>query len=300
MNIGNRNWTRTLLACAIAGSLQTVPAIAAADIILSAKAVDAADDNRFFTRVGGTVRQTLSFIGLKPSVPYTAAVQLFNTTTQERIGDVVIETFQPNAADGEMAIELPMPQNRTDFNIDYVVLTSVYEGNLDAEDFAEAQAVAKLDDMTDIDNTVQSHAIQSVSVTASTDAGLSLPPEGGVIRARVDYENLVAGYAYTVWGQLMTPSGQVTGIYASAPDFVPDDKRGALDLEFTVPEGWDGIRLVPTVGLYHKSRVQLSADGLLSFVEDAAMPVMIASDLSVDDAAQTIEVGTPFEDSPEE
>lgn len=300
MNVGKTNWIRTLLACAIVVSLQAAPAFAAGDITLSAKALDAADDNRFFTRVGGTVRQTLSFEGLEAGKPYTASSRLFNTTTQTEVGDVTIETFEPEAAAGEIAIELPMPQNRTDFNIDYVVLTSLYEGTLGAGDLAAEQAVMELDDMTDIDATVQSHAIQSVSVAASTDEGLSLPPEGGIIHARVDHENLVAGYPYTVWGQLMTPSGQVTGIYASVSEYVPDDKQGSLELEFTVPEGWDGIRLVPTVGLYHQKRVKLRADGSLSFVEGAPMPVMIASDLSVEDPAQTVNVGTPFEDLPKE
>lgn len=273
-------------------------ALAQSTVTLSGVALDTADDNRFFTRVGGTVRDDVTYDGLAPGQPYTLAAQLYSLTTEKLIGDVGSVTFTPEAAAGTVSVELPVPQNRTEFNIDYAVVLTLYEGEVDAAAADDTTALAKLDDTANLDQTIQSHAIQSISVTAAdaADGDQSLPPEGGTIKATVEYVNLVEGYHYTIWGQLLTPSGQTRGIYASLPEYVPDGKNGTVTLEFEVPEGLDGIKLVPTVGLYHQNRVEINDDGSLSWLPDAPVPVMIASDLSVDAAEQTIKVGIPFEE----
>jgi hypothetical protein len=265
---------------------------------LAAVAVDALDDNRFFTRVGGTVRDDVTYSGLVPGQSYTLAAQLYNMTTQTVEGDAGVLTFTPETAEGTASIELPVPPNRTEFNIDYVVISTLYEGELDAGSLGSATPLVELRDTANLDQTIQVHAIQSISVTAADaeDGDNALPPEGGMIVATVEHVNLVAGYRYTLWGQLLTPSGQSTGIYSSVAEYVPDDKNGSLTMEFTVPDGFEGIRLVPTIGLFHQNRVALNEDGSLTWLPDAPNPVMIASDLSLDAAEQTINIGTPFED----
>lgn len=290
--------TSIALLCAFALFGLTGAVTAQNGVTLVGVALDTADENRFFMRTGGTVRNDLSYSGLDTGVTYTVAAQLFNMTTEAASGDLATKTFTPEASTGSLSIELPVPQNRTEFNIDYVVLVSLYRGELDNASVDNAEALIKLDDVTDINQTIQSHAIQSVSVTATAEDGHALPPKGGVIEATVSYANLVAGYPYTIWGQLLTPSGQATGIYASVPEYIPSDKNGAVKMEFTVPEGFDGIKLIPTVGLYHKKRVELNEDGSLSWIREAPVPVMIASDLSLDAPEQTISIGTPFEDLP--
>jgi autotransporter translocation and assembly factor TamB len=263
-------------------------------------ALDTADDNRFFTRVGGTVRDDLSYEGLDPGQTYTVAAQLYNMTTQELEGDAAALTFTADASSGTVSLELPVPQNRTEFNIDYVVKVALYDGAVDGATVDGPAALVTLDDTENLDQTIQLHAIQSISVTAAdaADGDQSLPPQGGTIIATVEHVNLVAGYKYTIWGELLTTSGQATGIYASLPEYIPADKNGTVTLEFTVPEGKDGIRLSPIVGLYHQKRVKINDDGSLSPLPDAAVPVMIASDLSVDAPEQTISIGVPFEDQP--
>lgn len=287
-------------AIACAGTVQ--PAASQEDAgaaTLTAVAIDAADDNRFFTRVGGTVRDDVTYGGLVAGRPYTLAAQLYNMTTEALEGDARFTTFTPEAADGRIGTELPVPQNRTEFNIDYVVVLTLYEGEVDAASAGGATAVAELNDTADLQQTIQVHAIQRISVTAAdaADGDNALPADGGTIRATVEHVNLVPGYKYTLWGQLLTPSGQSTGLYADVAEYVPEEKNGSVTMEFTVPTGFEGLRLVPAIGLFHQNRVALGEDGSLAWLPDAPNPVMIASDPSLDAAEQTIDIGTPFEDT---
>lgn len=270
-------------------------------VTLSGLAIDTEDDNRFFTRLGGAVRDDVTYAGLTAGQPYTLVAQLHNMTTGELVGEPVAVTFTPEAAEGSTSIELPVPQNRTEFNIDYVVTLKLYEGEVDAAAAAAATPLAEAGDTGNAEQTIQVHAIQRLSVTAAdaADGDRELPPEGGTILASVTYENLVPGYHYTLWGQLLTPSGQSTGIFASIPEFVPEEMNGTATMEFAVPEGREGIRLVPVIGIYHQNRVSLGEDGSLTWLPEAPNPVMIASDPAVDDPEQTVNIGTPFEDTPE-
>ena len=263
---------------------------------LTAVAIDAADDNRFFTRVGGVVRDDVTYGGLNAGQPYTLAAQLLNMTTQALEGDV---EFMPEAAEGRVSIELPVPQNRTEFNIDYVVVLTLYEGDVDEGRTAGATALAELNDTANLEQTIQVHAIQSISVTAAdaADGDHALPADGGTIVATVEHVNLVPGYHYTLWGQLLTPSGQSTGLYASVAEYVPEEKNGRLTMEFPVRSGLEGISLIPAIGLFHQNRVTLNEDGSLTWLPDAPNPVMIASDLSLDAAEQTIDIGILFENT---
>lgn len=271
----------------------------AGGVTLSGVAIDAQDDNRFFTRLGGTVRDDVSYSGLTAGQPYTLSAQLVDLATGEPEGEAVVQSFTPEAAEGTLSVELPVPSNRTDTNIDYVVVTRVHEGEVDAAGLEGATALAELNDPESTDRVIQVHAIQSISVTAAdaADGDNALPPEGGTIVATVEHVNLVEGYSYTIWGQLLTPSGQSTGIFASIPEYVPETKAGTVTLEFEVPDRFDGIRLVPAVGLYHQNRVELAEDGSLSWLPDAPHPIMIASDVSLDAPEQTVAIGTPFEET---
>ncbi len=266
---------------------------------LTGVAIDTADDNRFFTRVGGAVRDDVTYEGLIAGQAYTLTAQLFNMTTQGPEGDAVLLTFTPETPQGSLSVELPVPPNRTEFNIDYVVVLKLHEGEVGIDGLDAATPLLEASDTTNLDQTIQVHAIQSISVTAADaeDGDNALPPEGGTILATVEHVNLVPGYEYTIWGQLLTPSGQSTGIYASVPEYVPEEKNGRLTMEFTVPEGREGIRLIPAVGLFHQNRVVLEQDGSLDWLPEAPQPVMIASDQSLDAPEQTVDIGTPFEET---
>lgn len=280
----------------LAGSITSADAQAAP--AMKGVALDALDDNRFFTRTGGTLRDQLSYEGLIPGQPYTLTSELINMTTGERFGDIVTTVFAPDQANGDVSIELPVGSNLTDFNIDLHVVTKVYEGEIEIADLAHTDPVLALEDEAAEGRVVQLHAIQGIFVTAmdASDGDNQLPPEGGTIIAKVEHVNLVEGYAYALWGQLLTPSGQTSGIYATVAEYVPKEKKGALEMTFVVPEGFEGLKLMPSVGLFHKKRIIPNADGTISWVENAPAPIMIASDINLDMPEKTIRVGVPFEE----
>ncbi|WCR10056.1 VaFE repeat-containing surface-anchored protein [Paracoccus stylophorae] len=264
-------------------------------VTLDGVAIDAADDNRFFTRLGGTVRDDVSYSGLQPGQDYTLTAVLIDPATGQEAGQPVSHGFTADAAQGSVSIELPVAPNRTPSNQDFVVALKLFAGPDGSGD-----PLAEAADPDDADQAIQVHAIQSISVTAAdaADGDSMLDPAGGTIAARVQHRNLVAGYSYTIWGQLLSASGQSTAIYASIPEYVPTEMDGEVTLEFTVPEGFEGVRLVPSVGLYHANRVTLGDDGWLTYLPDAPNPVMIASDPDVQAPAKLISIGTPFEDLP--
>ena len=155
---------------ALSAALPAGAAWAQGGVTLKGLALDTADDNRFFTRLGGTVGNALTYTGLTPGEAYTASAQLYNLTTKGLVGDAGALTFTPKAASGTVNLELPGPQNRTKFNIDYVVMVQLYKGQT-----AKGEVIAKLDDLANPSQTIQLHAIQGIHVAAKTaDGGQSL------------------------------------------------------------------------------------------------------------------------------
>ncbi|MDT1060229.1 VaFE repeat-containing surface-anchored protein [Paracoccus sp. CPCC 101403] len=271
-------------------------------IVLGSKVVEDSDDNRFFLRTGGIARDDVIYKGLTPGQRYTLAAQLFDVAKGETVGEPTFAGLTPEAAEGSTSFQFPVPPNRTRFNIDYAVYLTLYEGEVDATSMAGARSLAEIRDTKGEATVIQVHAVQRVTVAAAdaADGDQSLPGQGGIIRATVDYENLVEGYHYTLWGELLKPSGQATGIYASIPDYAPEGKKGSVTMEFTVPKGFEGVALVPSIGLYHKSRVGIDDKGVLYVLPDAKVPVMIASDPNLNVPAKTVAIGTLFEDLPAE
>lgn len=277
------------------------PAMAQDNAIkLTSTVVEDSDDNRFFMRTGGIARDDVAYEGLKPGQAYTLVAQLYNVGAKEMTGEPAFAELLPEAASGKTSFLFPVPQNRTRFNIDYAVYLTLYDGKVDASNLADAKPIAQIRDTESEASVLQVHAIQRVTVTAkdAVDGDHILPGSGGKILAEVKYENLVEGYAYTLWGELMKTSGQSTGIYASIPEYKPKGKNGTLTMEFTVPEGFEGVELTPSVGLYHKKRVALGDNGILTILPDAPSPVMIASDPNLNAPDKTIAIGTLFEDMP--
>lgn len=264
---------------------------------MSAVLVDAEDDNRFFTRSGGTARDDVAYSGLTAGGNYTISAQLVDVATGEPLGAAEFVSFSADAPEGTVSVSMPVPANRTRFNIDYASHLTLYEGDVDAGNAENAPVLARIIEDQSADRVIQVHAVQRVSVTAAdaADGDRALPADGGTIDATVEYENLVEGYHYTMWGELLKASGQSTGIFASIPDLVPETKNGTVTMSFAVPEGLDGLQLLPSIGLYHQSRVELQENGMISILPDAPNPVMIASDPNLNIDEKRVDVGVPFE-----
>lgn len=244
------------------------------EITISTRAVDQLDDNRFFTRVGGTLLGSTDYAGLEPGQPYTLSSQLVDRDTGALVGDAVFDTFTAAASTGTETVEIEIAPNRTESNIYLALVQVLYDGEVTAQDIGNATVLASQEDLDNVDQTIEVHAIQSISVSAvdAADGDAALPPEGGTILATVDHANLVAGYSYTVGGQLLTPSGQATGIFANVPLYQPADKDGTLTLEFTVDSGFEGQRLVPSVGLFHQNRVTINGQGGIDWIPGPRSP----------------------------
>ncbi|MTH66275.1 VaFE repeat-containing surface-anchored protein [Paracoccus shanxieyensis] len=305
MNTHKRLNVPTVAALVLLGLMQpalaTPPASdtkAAQGVSLTSLVVEDADENRFFLRTGGIARDDVTYDGVTPGHSYTLVAQLYHLGTQELTGAPVLDTLTPDAASGQTSVMLPVPANRTRFNVDYAVYLTLYEGQVDPASVADATPLAEIRDTESEATVIQVHAVQRVTVTAAdaADGDRALPGKGGSIAARVDYENLVEGYPYTIWGELMKTSGQSTGIFASIADYRPKGKNGSVTLEFTVPDGFEGVELVPSVGLYHMKRVSIGQNGGLQILPDAPNPVMIASDPNLNVPAKTIAIGTLFQE----
>ncbi len=252
---------------------------ALAEITMSGKLLDAEDDNRFFTRLGGEARDDLSISGLEQGKDYILTTILIEAASGKEI-ETVDTPFTAEKADADLSVTLPVPRNEGDVNIDYVTR------NLLREPGSDTVLVEMTGDASDPERAIQVHSIQRVSVISVKDAADGdnrIDGQGGKIEVIVGYENMVEGYAYTIWGQILTPSGQSRGIFASIPDYKPEKKAGEVTLTFDIPAGLDGISVLPSVGIYHENRVKILEDGNISWIPGSANPVMIASDTDLKD-----------------
>lgn len=280
--------TKTLLASAAVTVAMASGALA--DITMSGKLVDAEDENRFFTRLGGEAREDLSISGLDQGKDYILTTVLIDAATKKEI-ETVDTPFTAETSDANLSVTLPVARNEGDVNIDYVTR------NLLREAGSNTVLVEITGDASDPDRAIQVHSIQRVSVISVKDAADGdnrIDAGGGKIDVVVGYENMVEGYAYTVWGQILTPSGQSRGIFAFVLDFKPEKKAGEITLTFDIPAGLDGFSVLPSVGIFHRNRVEILEDGNISWIPGSANPVMIASDTDLKDESRMIEVGVPF------
>lgn len=109
--------------------------------------------------------------------------------------------------------------------------------------------------------------------------------KGGVVVDVVKYEGLIVGKEYTLKGQIWrcvkqddgTCKGEETNIKAEKK-FTPTEANGQVEMEFTIPEGYNGQTLVVFEKAY-------DASGKL-----------IAEHTDINDKNQTIYVNEPYED----
>ncbi|MEU4014933.1 VaFE repeat-containing surface-anchored protein [Microbacterium sp. NPDC028030] len=113
------------------------------------------------------------------------------------------------------------------------------------------------------------------SLLDAADGDRVLDWKGGTVVDTVAYQNLVPGTEYTLWGELMRKSdGQATGITGSTT-FTPTTPDGSVEVDFVVPEGFDGEVLV-------------AFEALFEGTEPSGEPLAVHQD--IDDAAQTVTV----------
>ena len=107
------------------------------EVTITTRAVDQLDDNRFFTRVGGTLLGITDYAGLEPGQPYTLSSQLVDRDTGALVGDPVFDTFTAAASTGTETVELEIAPNRTESNIYLALVQVLYDGEVSAQDNAK-------------------------------------------------------------------------------------------------------------------------------------------------------------------
>ena len=155
-----------------------------------------------------------------------------STTTETEPGTVVTETTK---ADDVTTTETQPAATVTE--------TAPQETVTETTTPAEATVTTTVPVVTEVENA----PYIGTKATDKADQDKSFTPEGGVLVDTIEYLGLKPGTEYTVSGELMEKDKDgnaiPTGIKAGAT-FTPETADGSIDVEFTIPEGFEGKTLV--------------------------------------------------------
>ena len=154
------------------------------------------------------------------------------TTTETQPGDVITETTK------EKDVTTTETQPAAT-----VTETAPQETVTETTTPAEATVTTTVPVVTEVENA----PYIGTKATDKADQDKSFTPEGGVLVDTIEYLGLKPGTEYTVSGELMEKDKDgnaiPTGIKAGAT-FTPETADGSIDVEFTIPEGFEGKTLV--------------------------------------------------------
>lgn len=236
---------------------------------------DAADEDHVLAWNGGSLIDTIAYSGLTIGQEYTVAGELMVKADGSATGITGSTTFTPTAASGTVEVTFSVPTGYAGQSL--VAFETLYEGAA-----AEGAPVAEHADIDDVDQTVAvgvQPVVPAIGTTLLDDADQdhTLAWNGGAVVDTIAYTGLTPGVQYTVAGELMRKSdGSATGITATAT-FTPTTATGSIAVRFTVPSGYAGESLVAFETLYTGATASGSP---------------VAEHTDIDDAAQTVTVGT--------
>lgn len=136
---------------------------------------------------------------------YMFVVQFYYLGMQELIGVLVLDILMFDVVSGQISVMLLVLVNCMWFNVDYVVYLMLYEGQVDLVFVVDVMLLVEICDIESEVIVIQVYVVQCVIVIVVdvVDGDRVLFGKGGSIVVRVDYENLVEGYFYMIWGELM-------------------------------------------------------------------------------------------------
>ncbi|NEN05743.1 VaFE repeat-containing surface-anchored protein [Diaminobutyricibacter tongyongensis] len=207
---------------------------------------------RFF---GGVVVDEVRYTGLNPGEPYTITGELMHKELNETTGESTAIatgitsaiTFQPEAADGSVSLEFVVDGAYANGML--VAFERLYDVN--------GKLIAQHEDVESTEQTITVGEVPALRTTATNkdDAEQPLEFQGGTITDLVEYTNLVPGVEHTLKGELIDKAtGKPTGVTAERT-FVPETANGSIGLDFTVPSGFAGKRLVVFETVVENERV---------------------------------------------
>ncbi|CAB0617615.1 thioester-forming surface-anchored protein [Corynebacterium diphtheriae] len=197
---------------------------------------------------GGTIADAIRYEGLVPGKQYRVKGELMDKTTKESLGVEKIDTFKPEAANGEHIMKFDVDASFAGKSI--VVFETIYEDN-GGEIKEDTPYVVRHADFDSASQTIvvdSAYTPKSISTQAynkdDVNKGKTIPAEGGTVVDVVTYKGLKTGNTYTISGELMDKETQKgTGI-TSQKTFTAEGTDGEVELEFIVGPGFAGKDLV--------------------------------------------------------
>lgn len=190
------------------------------------------------TEGGSTVVTTVT----QPDVTETVSKEPGTTTETVTASDVTTTVTEP----GKEVTETTKADDVTTTETQpaaTVTETAPQETVTETTTPAEATVTTTVPVVTEVENA----PYIGTKATDKADQDKSFTPEGGVLVDTIEYLGLKPGTEYTVSGELMEKDKDgnaiPTGIKAGAT-FTPETADGSIDVEFTIPEGFEGKTLV--------------------------------------------------------
>ncbi|WIM67431.1 VaFE repeat-containing surface-anchored protein [Corynebacterium breve] len=204
---------------------------------------DGGKDDKVLDADGGTVVDTVIYVGLTPGKEYTMKGELVDKDAEGASTGITAEkTFTPEKAEGSVKLEFKVPAEH-----EGKTLVVFEELSLDGEVVAEHK---NLDSVNQTIVVGENTPLIKTNAKDKADNDRFMDAEGGTVVDTVDYVGLKSGDSYTMKGELMdVQTGEGTGITADK-EFTADKSKGSVDLEFTVPAGYEGKTLVVFERLY--------------------------------------------------
>lgn len=199
------------------------------------KASDKSDGDQVLYHSGGTIIDTVEFTSLIPGKEYEIRGELMDKATGKGTGIKASKTFTPTTADGSTNLEFKVPGG-------YAGKTLVAFERL----YHQGRELATHTDINDKDQTVVVGEKPTLKTTAldKSDKDQNIVQKGGTIIDTVKYTGLKPGVEYSVSGELMDKAtGKGTGIKGEAK-FTAKSEDGSVQVEFVIPEGFEGKTLV--------------------------------------------------------
>ncbi|MDV2431626.1 VaFE repeat-containing surface-anchored protein [Corynebacterium tuberculostearicum] len=178
-----------------------------------------------------------------------------NSTTTENVpGTVVTETeTEPNSTTTENVPGTVVTETETEPNstttekVPGTVVTTTETAPEETTTVTTTPAKATVTTTVPVVTKVENAPYIGTKATDKADGDKKLEANGGVVVDTIDYIGLKPGEEYTMKGELMEKDkdGNVTptGIKAEKT-FTPEASEGSIDVEFTVPEGYEEKTLV--------------------------------------------------------
>ena len=143
-----------------------------AEVSLSGILTDVEDGNRFFTRLGGEAQENLTLTGLIEGVDYVLTTALIDAVSEEEV-DSAETTFTAESTEMDLSVNLLVPRNEGDLNIDYITRNTLRTVDV------KAALIDVKGEAADPARGIQVHSIQRMNVISVADAsdGMSVRRE---------------------------------------------------------------------------------------------------------------------------